>query len=163
VDAYVSIGSNIDREANIVSAVAALRARFGALQLSRVYDSPAVGFDGADFFNLVAGFQTSETASELVDALRDIERRHGRRRDGDSFDDRTLDIDLLLYGNMVSELPGLVLPRDEITDQPHVLKPLLDVLPDGVDPRSGERLTFLWTRLNHASANLQLSPVNISL
>lgn len=163
VDAYVSIGSNVDREANVTSAVSALRARFGELVLSPVYDSPAVGFEGANFLNMVAGFQTEEAAEALVDACREIERQHGRRRGEQRFDDRTLDIDLLLYGECVIAQPGLALPRDEITDQPHVLKPLLDVLPDGVDPRSGDSLRALWMRLQRTRDGGLLVPVSLPL
>src|SRR5690606_8668737 len=93
---YVSIGSNIDRAANIRAGVAALRERYGQITLSPVYDSRAVGFDGGDFYNLVAAFDTGEGVDEVAAWLREIERRQGRVRatPSGSFVSRTLDIDL---------------------------------------------------------------------
>ena len=109
---WVSIGSNIDRERNIRTAVAALRAGFGALRLSRVYECPAVGFSGEAFYNLVAGFDTELSPAELSARLRAIENAQGRVRSGGKFSSRTLDIDLLSYGDQVLDRGEVHLPRD---------------------------------------------------
>ncbi|HEY9148807.1 MAG TPA: 2-amino-4-hydroxy-6-hydroxymethyldihydropteridine diphosphokinase, partial [Gammaproteobacteria bacterium] len=94
---YVSIGSNIERDANIRGGVSDLQHCFGVVELSRVYESEAVGFDGDNFYNLVAAFDTDEDVLTVAKTLHDIENDHGRTREGPRFSSRTLDIDMLLY------------------------------------------------------------------
>jgi len=77
---YVSIGSNIEREPNIRAAVRALRDHFGSLTLSSVYENKPIGFEGENFYNLVAAFDTNEPPEAVNSILHDIERRLGRRR-----------------------------------------------------------------------------------
>ncbi len=98
---YISVGSNVERERNIRSCLRALEERFGALTLSRVYQNKAVGFSGADFFNLVVGFTTDADPYSVASCLRTIETAHGRYRDAPKFSPRTLDLDLLLYDDLV--------------------------------------------------------------
>jgi len=86
---YVSIGSNIEREANIRGGVAELQNYFGELALSRVYESEAVGFDGDNFFNLVAAFDTDEEVLAVARIIHEIENDHGRTREGPRFSSRT--------------------------------------------------------------------------
>ena len=78
VQVFISIGSNVDREQNIRSAVAALRERWGRLTLSPVYESAPVGFRGGNFYNLVAGLDTRTPVARLFDELAALERAHGR-------------------------------------------------------------------------------------
>ena len=158
---WLSLGSNIERERNLSTAIAALRERFGELTLSRVYESAAVGFDGENFFNLVAGFWSSEPVSDLQAALRAIEHACGRRRDGGRFAPRTLDIDLLTYGERVLESDGVRLPRDEIIRYAFVLCPLAEVAGDERHPVSGDRYRELWERFD--SASQPLWPVELTL
>lgn len=152
--AYVSIGSNIDREANIRGAVAGLRARFGALRLSPVYESVAVGFAGDHFYNLVAGFDTDLPPREVAAILRRIEGEHGRRRDGPRFSARTLDIDLLTWDDLVLNEAGLVLPRPEILTNAFVLRPLADIAPHRRHPGTGRTYAELWQDYPQASQPL---------
>src|SRR3989304_558740 len=98
---YVGIGSNIDRDTNIKGGIVALKKQFGDVIVSRIYESPAFGFEGDNFYNLVAGFDTSYSLNELAEKLRAIEYFFGRKRLAKRFLPRTLDIDLLLFGNMV--------------------------------------------------------------
>lgn len=141
---YVGIGSNIDRERHIRAGVTELGAAYGRLILSTVYESAAVGFTGADFFNLVAGFDTNADLREVARRLREIEDRHGRSRGGPRLASRTLDIDLLLYDDLVSEEPGLLLPRADIARNAFVLRPLSEIAPDGVHPLLGRSYRDLW-------------------
>src|SRR5690606_10625179 len=97
---YVSIGSNLEPEANIPSALVELRRRYGALIVSPVYESEAVGFKGDNFYNLVVGFDTDQEVHAVIRNLREIERRHKRRRSDRRFAPRTLDLDLLLYDDL---------------------------------------------------------------
>ncbi len=98
---FVSVGSNVDRERHIALALELLRAHFGELQLSSVYESAAVGFDGDPFFNLVVAFETDAEPRQIVTALHEMERRCGRPRGGTQFSPRTMDLDLLLAGDLV--------------------------------------------------------------
>ena len=139
---YVSVGSNIEREKNIRGGLAALTRRYGALTLSPVYQARAIGFAGDDFFNLVAAFDTGKTVAELENGLRRIEFEHGRRREEDRFSARTLDLDLLLYGDLVSGRHRV--PRADITKYAFVLKPLFDLAPDLVHPQTGRRIAEIW-------------------
>lgn len=147
---YVSVGSNVDKEANIRTAVASLRRCFGELTLSTVYETEAVGFDGEHFHNLVVGFETGLSPARLAAVLRRIEAAHGRRRGGQRYAPRTLDLDLLMYDDLVLEQDGLRLPRDEITRYAHVLGPLAEVAGDRVHPRLGRPLRELWREMRVA-------------
>ncbi len=141
---YVSIGSNIDREAHIRGALHRLSELFGKLDLSTVYESKAVGFEGGDFFNLVAGFTTRSSPYEIVDRLHRIEEAHGRRRDGPRLASRTLDIDLLLYDDLILNDAGLVIPREEITHQAFVLKPLAELAGERRHPVTRQTFAEMW-------------------
>jgi 2-amino-4-hydroxy-6-hydroxymethyldihydropteridine diphosphokinase len=140
---YVSMGSNIDRERNIGLALQRLADDLGPLQQSSVYESDAVGFDSAPFYNLVVGFVTDESPGILQDYLHEIETLSGRERTA-TLTARTLDLDLLLYDDLVLERGRLVLPRPDITRYAFVLYPLAEIAPDARHPVSGERYCDLW-------------------
>jgi len=142
--AYLSLGSNIDAEANLRSAVDALRARFGEIAVSQKYLSPAVGFEGGDFLNTAAIIDSDLDPHALNGWLHALEDAHGRDRSGPRYGDRPLDIDIVFYDALILEGPGhLQIPRDEL-QHAFVLKPLAEIAPDYVDPRSGHTLAQLW-------------------
>ena len=141
---WVSLGSNVDRERCIRGAVTALRERYGALVVSSVYESDAVGFDGRPFYNLVVGLDTDETPAALCVHFRSVEDAFGRRRGRDKFAPRTLDIDLLTYGDEVMQGGGIELPRDEILHYAFVLKPLAEVAGEEVHPVTRRTYNALW-------------------
>lgn len=147
VTAYVSVGSNLDRERNILHAVNALGERFGELAVSPVYDSPAIGFDGPPFFNLAVGFTTSHGVESVSESLTEIERACGRTSDMAGFVDRTVDLDLLLYGDLRRHDDTIDVPRFELLVSPHMLKPLLDLDPHLVHPETGQALSGYWPEL----------------
>jgi len=140
--AYVAIGSNVEAERHVSMAAQALRHRFGALQLSPVYQNHAVGFDGEDFLNAVAGFDTALDVPALKTALDEIEVACGRQRGAARFAPRTLDLDLLLYGDRVDAAERL--PRAEILSYDFVLKPLADLVPELRHPVAGRSYRELW-------------------
>lgn len=141
---YVSVGSNIDRERYIRAGLAALRECYGALQCSRIYESQAVGFEGDDFYNLVVRFDTDQSVREVAAALRKIERQNARDRRAPRFSARTLDLDLLLYDELVVDEPGLQLPRAEILRYAFVLGPLAEIAGERRHPQSGRSYAELW-------------------
>jgi len=142
--AYLSLGSNIDAQRWLGAAVAELRERFGRLDVSPVYRSAAVGFDGPDFLNLAVGLDSDLGPSELNDWLHALEDRNGRVRGGDRYASRTLDVDIVLYDDLV--LTGeshLELPRGELRHA-FVLKPMADIAPEMRHPVNGRTMAELW-------------------
>jgi len=144
---YVSIGSNQERERNVRTAVAALRERFGNLVLSSVYETDAVGFAGDPFLNLVAGFDTELGLEQVMDVLHAIEVRAGRVRTEKRYGPRTMDIDVLTYGDTISDDDAVDVPRSEITQQAYVLHPLAEIAPKAQHPALGESYADLQARL----------------
>ncbi len=152
---YISIGSNIDRAAKIRAAVAALRERYGELTLSSVYESSAVGFEGDDFYNLVAAFDSGEGVTSINAFLHELERANGRSRASSPFTPRTLDLDLLLYGQTVMDDGRVRIPRDEITRYAFVLAPLAEIAGGELHPVSGESFENMWRDFSDSSQQLR--------
>lgn len=151
---YLSIGSNIDREVNIRGGVADLKRIFGELSLSRVFESKSVGFEGDNFYNLVAAFDTEMPVKEVSKTLHLIEAEHGRTREGPRFSSRTLDIDLLTYNDLVCNEGGLQLPREEITKNAFVLWPLAELAPDVSHPVLNQNYGELWENFDKEKQSL---------
>ena len=139
---FVSVGSNIEREHNIRSSLDAMEAAFGELAISTIYESVAVGFEGENFYNLVVAFDSHRPLAEVAATLRRIELEHKRERESRKFAPRTLDLDLLLYDEVVTDEPEL--PRGEITEYAFVLKPLAELAPELRHPVLGTPYRELW-------------------
>lgn len=160
-EVFVSIGSNIQREKHIRKAVQLLCLRYGHLRLSSVYESEAVGFVGTPFYNLVASFVTVEPPLVLAKVLRSIEDRCGRVRNGARYSSRTLDLDLLLYGDTVLTTENLSIPRPEILTEPFVLGPLAELAGDLKHPTRQHSFQQLWAQFDASEAALR--PVGLDL
>lgn len=143
---YVSIGSNVEPERNVRAAVRALKEIFPNLSASPVFKSKAEGFDGDDFYNLAASFDTDESPERLADRLGRIETAQGRVRVGGRFSPRTLDIDILLYGDLVRHDDRFDIPRHDVLAYAHVLGPLIALAPNLRHPETGELLMDRWKR-----------------
>lgn len=141
---FIGLGANLgDARATLARAVEAL----GALPLTRVvalsalYRSAPVDAQGPDFVNAVAELRTGLTPPELLQALQAIEQAHGRQRPH-RHAPRTLDLDLLLYGQRVVEVPGLTVPHPRLHERAFVLRPLADLAPGLGHPRLGPLAAF---------------------
>lgn len=150
--ASLSLGSNVDPVRHLRIAVAALRERFGDVQVSMAYRFPAVGFDGPDFVNAAAVVDTDLDPQALNDWLHALEDANGRDRSGPRYGNRTLDIDIVLFDDRLIDGAGhpgsgpgqaLRVPRDELRHA-FVLKPLAEIAPGLVHPVRGETLQVLW-------------------
>jgi 2-amino-4-hydroxy-6-hydroxymethyldihydropteridine diphosphokinase len=142
----LSLGSNINRYQHLSQALDALADAFGELRCSPVYESESVGFDGSNFLNSVVVIETVLGLEDINPILKQIEDNNGRDRNGPKFGPRTLDIDVLTYGNLVGEHQGVELPRHETARNAFVLKPMADLLPDSRLPGSENTYAQLWAR-----------------
>ena len=156
---YLSIGTNIDRQQNLSNGLNALHQHFGELRLSSLFESEAVGFDGSPFFNMVVGFQSDLSLAELHQVLRNIELTYGRELNAKKFSPRTLDLDILLYDDLISDGP-IQLPRDEITYNAFVLWPLAEIAADVLHPVLKESFQDLWQAFDKSKQSLQKVPLN---
>jgi 2-amino-4-hydroxy-6-hydroxymethyldihydropteridine diphosphokinase len=156
--AWLGIGSNVNAEDNIRAGIAELRQQFENVELSPVYASSAVGFDGDDFINLVARVDTGMQPLALRQYLRDLEDRYGRKRDVPKFSDRVLDIDILLYDDLVVYSPLLEIPRREVLKFSHVLKPLADLDPGLLHPCELRAMAEIWATSGLDDSYLELLP-----
>jgi len=157
--AYLSLGSNLQPERHLRAALDELRARFGAIEVSPAYRSHAVGFEGNDFVNLAVALDTGLEPEALNDWLHALEDRHGRRRDVPRYSDRTLDVDIVLYDQLVLEGRGhLQIPRKELRHA-FVLRPLADIAPDLRHPVDGRSMAELWAAFPRDREPLEAVPL----
>ena len=138
--AYVGIGANLgDARANVEDAIARLGRLPGArlLRASSLYRTAPIESSGDDYVNAVVALDTSLSAHALLAALQDIEQAHGRERPYRNAP-RTLDLDLLLYGDaVIDDAPALLVPHPRMHERAFVLAPLAEIAPDLVIPGRG--------------------------
>lgn len=156
---YISLGSNIEREHHVKQGLIALAKAFELpfeqLTLSSLFESEAVGFNGAAFYNMVIGITCLHSVDQVASILRAIEFSLGRDHNAKKFSPRSLDLDLLLYDDLIIELPAQ-LPRDEITKNAFVLWPLSQVAPELTHPISKQSYRDLWQGYNKTSQQLSI-------
>lgn len=141
---YVAAGSNVEPERYLSVALRALAAAYGPLTLSPAYRNQAVGFTGADFINLVVGFHTEDSPAEVRQQLQKIEAACDRPPAAAKWAPRTMDLDILLFGDLVSDEPGFVIPRPDLLRRPYMLKPMADIAPEVRHPVVGQSMRELW-------------------
>lgn len=127
-----------DRLGHLRDAARAIHARAPVLAASRVYETAPVGPAQADFLNAAVALAWPAEPMALLGALLDIERALGRVRDV-RWGPRTIDLDILWIDGVVHDEPALVVPHPHLTERDFALAPLLDVAPQAVDPRTGQR------------------------
>lgn len=141
---YVAAGSNVDPQANLARAVTELARVFGPLRISPWYRNRAVGFEGEDFINFVFGFDTDLSVHETLERLRAVEGLCGRPRDAPKWAPRSMDLDVLLYDDLVLETSEIRLPRPDLLVRPYMLRPLADIAPNLRHPTQGRTMSELW-------------------
>ena len=149
-DVYVAAGSNVEPEKNLARALDELEQAFGALALSPAYRNRAVGFEGPDFINLVVGFRTVCAPAQVKHALERIEALCGRPPKSAKWAPRSMDLDILLYDQVVSDEPGLILPRPDLLRRAFMLKPLADLAPSLRHPTQHRTIGELWAEFPSA-------------
>lgn len=157
---FVAAGSNVDPERNLRAALRLLAARFGRLEVSRAYRNAAVGFEGPDFINLVVGFDTGDSVREVVAALREIEGRCGRIRHAPKWASRSMDLDILLYGDVVCEGPDVTLPRPDLLRRAYMLGPLAEIAADVRHPVLRRPIGELWRSFDQHTHAMDVVDLN---
>lgn len=161
VAVYVALGSNVRPLESIRVALELLARRFGTLAISKAYRNAAVGFEGEDFVNLVVGLRTSLGVHDVLAALREIEEACGRPRGAAKWAPRTMDLDILLYGDAVADEPGLKLPRPDLLRRSYMLGPLAQLAGHAVHPVARRTIADLWQsfdRDEHPLTEVALTP-----
>ena len=130
---FVSIGTNINAEANMLLVKESLNSLFDVIY-SSIYKTPAEGFEGEDFLNSVCKFDTDKNPQELRALLKNIEKDMGRTFTQKGMSDRVIDLDLILYGDLQINRNGLELPSSDIEKYKFVLEPLAEIAPDYIHP-----------------------------
>ena len=152
----VAAGSNVEPVANLRRALDSLAARYPGLRCSRAYRNPAVGFEGEDFVNLVVAFDTADAVDTVIEHLHEAEALCGRPRHAPKWAPRSMDLDILLFGDTVCDRPGLVLPRPDLVRRAYMLGPAAEVAPGFLHPTLGVRLAKLWQGFEQASHPLEV-------
>ena len=155
----VAAGSNVEPLVHLRRALDALVRHYPGLRRSAAYRNRAVGFEGEDFVNLVIGFDTDDGVRTVIDRLHEAEALCGRARHAPKWAPRSMDLDILLYGDRVCDEPGLVLPRPDLVRKAYMLGPAAELAPDTIHPTLGVTLGELWR--NFAAVDHPLEAVDL--
>ncbi|MCE3286238.1 MAG: 2-amino-4-hydroxy-6-hydroxymethyldihydropteridine diphosphokinase [Steroidobacteraceae bacterium] len=161
-DVLVAAGSNVDPVANLRRALDLLAREFAPLQVSRAYANAAVGFEGDDFVNLAVRFDTHLPMREVIDRLHAAEAACGRARTAPKWAPRTMDLDVLLFGDLVCAEPGLTLPRPDLLRRPYMLGPAAEIAPEIVHPTARRTLAELWRDMQLREPSHELRVVDLA-
>jgi 2-amino-4-hydroxy-6-hydroxymethyldihydropteridine diphosphokinase len=159
---YIAIGSNIEPERRVTEAARLLRGQFPGIRFSSCYRNAAVGFQGAEFLNAVAGFDFAGTLDELVAQLHAIEQRCGRRRDDAKWAPRAMDLDVLLYGDQVLTTASARVPRQDLLRRAYMLLPLEEIAPALRHPVAGRSIRELIAVLPADAPSLQKTALDLA-
>ncbi|MUK62589.1 2-amino-4-hydroxy-6-hydroxymethyldihydropteridine diphosphokinase [Aliivibrio fischeri] len=159
ITTYIGIGSNIEPEKHVKAAIDELKLLGNIAQISTVYEAEPVGFSSNNFFNLVAELEVTCSLSELATQLRAIELKWGRLPDAQKNQDRTLDLDILLYGDVISNNDPK-LPREDLFKFAFAILPLVELNPDLIVPGTKTTISEIWNHFTHSQS---LKPALINL
>ena len=141
-DVHINIGSNEDRALRLTLALEVLEQEFSNIVVSSLYESPAEGFEGNDFYNIGVNATTDKSIHEVRATLKEIEDDLGRDRNLAKFSARIIDLDLVLYDDVIEA--SLNLPRADILKFGYVLAPLAELSASGRHPIEGQTYQELW-------------------
>ncbi|MDF0533783.1 2-amino-4-hydroxy-6-hydroxymethyldihydropteridine diphosphokinase [Shewanella yunxiaonensis] len=150
---YISLGSNIEPQRYLLAGLQELLTIFGDISCSPVYESESVGFKGDNFLNMVVSAHTLLPVEAVIASFKAIELQHGRLPGAKKFASRTLDLDLLLYDDLICNTP-VILPRPEILTNAFVLWPLAELAPALVHPTAGKSYAQLWAEYDKSRQKL---------
>ncbi len=147
---YISLGSNLgNREANLKKAISYITQRIGILQQkSSIYETKPWGFNSFNnFLNLVIEIRTDLKPEKVLDELLEIEEEMGRKRNNNGYQDRTIDLDILLYDEIILKNKDLEVPHPRLHQRLFTLEPLAEIAPNLVHPTLNEPINSLLTKL----------------
>ncbi|HMN44628.1 MAG TPA: 2-amino-4-hydroxy-6-hydroxymethyldihydropteridine diphosphokinase [Povalibacter sp.] len=154
-EVFVAAGSNVQPEINLRKALDALERIYAPLTISPAYRNKAVGFEGEDFINLVLGFITTDSLIDVRRNLQSVEALCGRVPDAPKWAPRSMDLDILLYDDVVSDEPGYLLPRPDLVKRPYMLKPMADIAPDRMHPTRRRTMRELWAAFDQGGHEMK--------
>jgi 2-amino-4-hydroxy-6-hydroxymethyldihydropteridine diphosphokinase len=160
---YVAIGGNVDPERWFPVAARELQRRFPGAKFSSCYRNPAYGFEGADFINAVAGFDTARSPDSVVNDCHEVEALCGRRRDDPKWAPRVMDVDLLLHGDTIAETSAYRLPRPDLLRRCYMLGPLAEIAPALRHPATGRTIAEHWQELSREPHSLERIALPLNL
>ena len=155
---HLNIGSNKNRRINIRLALNKLKSNFTDITVSSIFESPAEGFVGSNFYNVGVNAKTKNNINEVVGILHDIENSLGRDRSVPKFSSRIIDLDLVLYNDAIDE--DLKVPRRDILKYAFVLAPLAEINPEDIHPQKGISYLNLWKEFQ-SNKDFELNQYNI--
>jgi 2-amino-4-hydroxy-6-hydroxymethyldihydropteridine diphosphokinase len=161
VRVFVAAGSNVEPEKNLARACAEIAHTWPDAHFSRAYRNVAVGFEGPDFINLVIGFSAAQPLHSVIEKLRGIETNCGRPRYAPKWASRTMDLDVLLFGDLVEKTTEYTLPRPDLLKRPYMLGPLAEIAADVVHPTERRTIGELWAAFDRDGH--QMTPVRVDL
>jgi 2-amino-4-hydroxy-6-hydroxymethyldihydropteridine diphosphokinase len=157
---YVAAGSNVDPERNLEKACAQIASTWPDARFSRAYRNAAVGFEGPEFINLVVGFTTEQPLRDVLARLHAIESDCGRPRNAPKWASRTMDLDILLYGDLIEKTAEYTVPRPDLVRRPFMLGPMAEIAPDVVHPANHKTIAELWREFDRGGHTM--TPVELA-
>jgi len=161
VPVFVAAGSNVEPEKNLERACAEIAHVWPDAHFSRAYRNVAVGFEGPDFINLVVGFSAAQPLPQVIERLRRIETNCGRPRYAPKWASRTMDLDVLLFDDLVEKTTDYTLPRPDLLKRPYMLGPLAEIAPQVVHPTAHRTIGELWAEFDRDGH--EMNPVALAL
>ena len=155
---HLNIGSNQNRRINIRLALNKLESNFTDITVSSLFESPAEGFVGSNFYNVGVNAKTKNNINEVVDILHHIENLLGRDRSLPKFSSRIIDLDLVLFNDAIDE--DLKVPRRDILKYAFVLAPVAELNPEDIHPQKGISFLNLWKEFQ-SNKDFELNQYNI--
>ncbi|MDO4789545.1 MAG: 2-amino-4-hydroxy-6-hydroxymethyldihydropteridine diphosphokinase [Porphyromonas sp.] len=153
---FLALGSNIgDREANLKRAISSIGEKIGeVVKISSFIETSPMGFDSEYLFlNGVIEVNTPLSPEEILKRTKEIEKEMGRKeKTGSTYEDRPIDIDIILLGKTNIKSPLLTIPHPAFRERDFVLVPLVEIAPNAIDPITGKSVAELWDRFSFLNA-----------